>query len=177
MARDKYKRQKQWTEYKRYRNKVRNLIRKAKRQHFTHSVENLKDTSTIWRHLRAVNKGCMTSGNTLPGELIVNGEQFTDSQTIASKFNEFFTSIAQILDDTDTDSNDLNVNKLREFVNDKVPEDTHFSIPFITTEQVMSYIRILDPSKATGLDGLGPKIIKLAANSISPFISTLIYLH
>ena len=174
MARDKYKRQKQWTEYKGYRNKFRNLIRKAKRQHFTHSVENLKDTSTIWRHLRAVNKGCMTSANTLPGELIVNGVQFTDSQTIASKFNEFFTSIAQILDDTDTDSNDLNVNKLREFVNDKVPDDTHFSIPFITTEQVMSYIRILDPSKATGLDGLGPKIIKLAANSISPFISTLI---
>ena len=68
----------------------------------------------------------------------------------------------------------MNVNKLREFVNDKVPDDTYFSIPFITTEQVMSYIRILDPSKATGLDGLGPKSMKMAANSISPFIATLI---
>ena len=38
----------------------------------------------------------------------------------------------------------------------------------------MSYIRILDPSKATGVDSLGPKIIKLAANSISYFIATLI---
>ena len=130
-ARDKYKRQKQWTEYKRYRNKVRNLIRKAKRQHFTHSVENLQDARTTWRHLRAVNKGCMTSGKTLPDKLIVDGEQFTDSQTIAIKFNEYFTSIATKLDDTDTDSNDLNVNKLREFVNDNVPDDIHFSIPFI----------------------------------------------
>ena len=59
-------------------------------------------------------------------------------------------------------------------MNDNVPDGIHFSIPFITTEQVMSYIRILDPSKATGLDGLGPKINKLAANSISPFIATLI---
>lgn len=122
------------------------MIRKAKRQHFAHSVENLKDTSTIWRHLRAVNKGCMTSEKTLPGELIFD-EQFTDSQTIASKFNEFFTSIAQILDDTDTDSNDLNVNKLREFANDKVPDDTHFSIPFITTEQdyvIYTYFRSIE---------------------------------
>ena len=91
----------------------------------------------------------MTSGKTLPEELIVDGEQLTDSQTTASKFNECFTLIAQILDDTDTDSNDLNVNKLREFVNDKVPDDTHFSIPFITTEQIMSSIRILNSSKAT----------------------------
>ena len=174
MARDKYKRQKQWTEYKRYRNKVRNLIRKAKRQHFTHSVENLKDTSTIWRHLRAVNKGCMTSGNTLPGELMLMVNSLPILIQLQVNSTSFFTSIAQILHETDTDSNDLNVNKLREFVNDKVPDDTHFCIPFITTEQVMSYIRILDPSKATGLDGLGPKIIKLAANSISPFISTLI---
>ena len=90
MARDKYKHHKQWTEYKHYRNKVRNLIRKAKRQHFIHSVENLKDTSTIWIHLRAVNKGCMTSGKTLPEELIVDGEQFTDSQTSVSTFNNFF---------------------------------------------------------------------------------------
>ena len=36
----------------------------------------------------------------------------------------------------------------------------------------MSYIRVLDPSKATGVDGLGPKIIMLAANSISNFIAT-----
>lgn len=173
LARDKYKRLKQWPEYKIYRNKTRNLIRKAKRQHFTNSVENLKDTSTIWRHLRAVNKGSMTSGKSLPDELIIDGEHYTDSQTIATKFNEYFTSIAQILDDTDTDSSDLNVTKLQEFVNDNVPNDIHFSIPFITTDQVLSYIRILDPSKATGLDGLGPKIIKLAANCISPFIATL----
>ena len=65
------------------------MIRKAKRQHFTHSVENLKDTRTIWIHLRAVNKGCMTSGKTLPEELIVDGELITDFQKFASKFNDF----------------------------------------------------------------------------------------
>ena len=32
----------------------------------------------------------------------------------------------------------------------------------------------LDPSKATGLDGLGPKIFKLAINSLSSIIAILI---
>ena len=49
-----------------------------------------------------------------------------------------------------------------------------FSIPLITTDQVLSFIQFLDPSKATGLDGIGPKIIKLAADLLSPFIATLI---
>ena len=173
LTRDKCKRLKQWTDYKYYRNKTRNLIRKAKRQHFTSSVENLKDTSTIWRHLRLVNKGSTTTGKPLPDELLIDGQRITDSHSIAAKFNEYFTSIAKLLDDTDTDSNDLNVDKLQEFVNNKVPCDFQFNIPFITTEQVLSFIRILDPSKATGLDGLGPRVIKLAANVIAPFIASL----
>ena len=98
-----------------------------------------------------------------------DGQRITDSHSIAAKFNEYFTSIAQLLDDTDTDSNDLNDDKLQEFVNNKVPCDTQFNIPFITTEQVLSFIRILDPSKATGLDGPGPRVIKLAANIIAPY--------
>ena len=44
----------------------------------------------------------------------------------------------------------------------------------MTSEQVQSYIKALDPTKATGLDGLGPKIFKLAINSLSPIIATLI---
>ena len=116
----------------------------------------------------------MTRGNALPNELIIDGDRFTDSQTIATKFNKYFTSISLILDATDSNSNDLDVTKLRDFLNAKVPDSTQFNIPFITTDQVLSYIRILDPSKALGVDGLGPKIIKLAANSISNFIATLI---
>ena len=33
---------------------------------------------------------------------------------------------------------------------------------------------MLDPSKATGLDGLGPKIIKLSSCILSPIIAALI---
>ena len=64
--------------------------------------------------------------------------------------------------------------KLQTYLNEKVPDDILFSIPSITTEQVLSYINILYPTKATGLGGLGPKIIKLAATNLAPFIAALI---
>ena len=43
--RDNSKNKNNWTDYKRYRNMTKNLIRKAKRKHFSESVTNLKDTT------------------------------------------------------------------------------------------------------------------------------------
>ena len=68
----------------------------------------------------------------------------------------------------------LDLKKLRNFTNNKFSDDTWFCIPFITTEQVESFIRNLDSSKATGVDGIGPRIIKLAVHCLSPTIAMLI---
>ena len=98
----------------------------------------------------------------------------SDSNEIASKLNEYFSSIARILDNASTSSTEPDLTKLEDFVNNKVPDATYFNIPYITTEQVLSVINDLDASKAIGLDGIGPKIIKLAAHSLSPVITDLI---
>ena len=58
--------------------------------------------------------------------------------------------------------------RLYYFVNNKVPDFTYFDISCITTEQEGSVNNLLDTSKATGCDGIGPEIIKLAANCLSP---------
>ncbi|MEW8544984.1 MAG: reverse transcriptase family protein [Candidatus Thiodiazotropha sp.] len=173
--RDKYKRLKHWDEYKRFRNKTIKLIRNAKRKHFTDSIENTKDARTIWKHLRSVNNGSAAGTNkNLPDELIIDDERFTDSQAIATKFNEYFSSIAKILKNNCSDPLDLDLTKLNSFINNNVPNNIYFNIPYITTEQVSSYICALDPTKATGLDGVGPKIIKMAVSSLSPIIAALI---
>ena len=49
--RDKFKWLSEWSEYKKYRNKTKNLIRNAKRKYFADSVESLKNTSIIWKDL------------------------------------------------------------------------------------------------------------------------------
>ena len=88
--------------------------------------------------------------------------------------NEYFTSVPTILNNENSSNDyDVNITNLNQFINDKIPSDVYFNIPLVTPEQVQSYIQALDPTKATGLDGLGLKK-KLAINSQSPIIEILI---
>ena len=150
------------------------MIKKAKRDHFTDSVVNLKDTRAIWKHLRTVNASVASSNNTLPNELNFANETVRNSKEIAKRLNEYFASVAKVLNSTNTESCQPDLSKLQDFVNNRVPDNVSFKLPYITTEQVASYISALDPSKATGLDGLGPKIIKMSSCILSPIIAALI---
>ena len=172
--RDKYKHSKNWSEYKRYRNKPSKLIKNAKRNYFSDSIENFKDTKTIWKHLRTINTSAASTNNTLPSELKFANETLTDSKEIATKLNEYFASVAKVLNSTNTETSEPDLSKLQDFVNGKVPDNVSFKLSYITCDQVASNSSALDPSKATGLDGLGPKIIKLASNILSPIVAALI---
>lgn len=172
--RDISKSQKNWTDYKRYRNTTKHLIRKAKCKHFSESVTNLKDTKSIWQHLRSVNNKSKVTTSSLPNELNIDNERITDSQDIAGKLNEYFTSVAKRLNQDDITSTSIDFTKLQHFISTKVPENTYFKIPSITTQQVSSFIQNLDSSKATGLDGIGPRLLKMVNNIISPSIAALI---
>ena len=78
------------------------------------------------------------------------------------------------MNSTYIETSEPDLSKLQDFVNGKVPDNVSFKLPYITCDQVASYISALDPSKATGLDGLGPKIIKLASNILSAIAAALI---
>ena len=172
--RDNSKRLKMWSDYRRYRNQIKFSIRKAKRSFFSDSVTNSKDSKFIWKHLRSTTKKSETLSNKLPSELKLNDEIISDSESVASKLNIYFSSIAQIINEHNDEVGTMEPDKLRNFVESKIPENVSFKIPLITSEQVLSFINKLDPAKATGVDGLGPKIIKLAANVLSPSIAMLI---
>ena len=169
--RDHSKRLKQWSDYKRYRNKTKYLIRQAKRKYFSDSVTNSKDSKIIWNHLRAVNTKTQASLNKLPSELKINDETITDTEVIATELNVYFCSIAQILNEHNDEVSTFESDKC---VNSKVPENIYFHIPLITSEQVLSFINKHGSSKATGIDGLGPRVIQIAADVLSPSIAMLI---
>ena len=69
---------------------------------------------------------------------------------------------------------DAEVDKIRNFTYSKIPDQTYFCISPITCVQVSSFISKFLPSKATGIDGLGPRIIKMAGHILSPSIALLI---
>ena len=47
-------------------------------------------------------------------------------------------------------------------IHSKILEDVFFTIPYISTDQVSQLINKLNSTRATGLDGIGSRIIKLA---------------
>ena len=172
--RDRNKQIGNWSEYRRYRNKTQDLIRRAKKQHFTDSVSILKDSKTIWKHLRTATKTSNPSSNTLPDELIINDQKFSNSEDIAFKLNNYFAKISELFQDNDEIPTRPDFTKLNEFINDRIPNDIRFEIPFISIAQVSEFISGLNIAKATGLDGIGPRILKMANDILAPSIAALI---
>ena len=174
--RDGYKKNKNWPQYKLFRNKTRDLIhvRKAKRHHFSNSIASQKDTRTLWKHFRSYTNKTESPLNTLPDELHIDDETFSDSRHIACKLNEFFASVCDHFNTHSDPVDTPDFNKLNEYISSKVPSHISFTVPHITTQQVLEFIHGLNPNKATGLDGIGPRILKMAAHVLAPSITSLI---
>ena len=91
------------------------------------------------------------------------------------RLNEFFASVSDQFKTTDDDpSVTPNFSKFEDYVQSKLPANVYFTVPYITIQQVSEFIYALDPAKATGLDGLGPRILKLAAHILAPSFTSLI---
>ena len=61
-----------WSHYKFYRNKIQDLIRKAKRNLFLESIASQKDTKSIWKHFRSYTKKANSPLYNLPDELEIS---------------------------------------------------------------------------------------------------------
>ena len=172
--RDINKKRGNWVEYKRYRNLTKLLIKKAKCNHFTATVTNHKDAKLICQQIRSVQNDSHKSTKLLPDQLNIDDSIITDSHEIACKLNEFFSTVSLRLNSADNTIQADDHSILINYINNKVPAGTSFQIPPITSSQVANFIRNLDPRKATGLDGTGPRILKMSCHIISPSIAALI---
>ena len=72
------------------------------------------------------NKNSNSSQNVLPDELIINGQQFTNSQEIALKLNDYFASISDLLYTNEETSPGPDFSKLQNFISDRIPNKVFF---------------------------------------------------
>ena len=159
---------KNWNQYKFWRNKTNSLIRNAKKDFFSNSIAENKDNSYLWQHIKDLNG---KSSSKLPEELKTEDGTSNDPNTIIEKLNCYFAKISDKLKAERTKQNDDDVtfdwNKVKSYVRSKVPDNVQFNIPLMTYNDLLSSINSLDNHKATGLDGLTPRIIKLSCNVIA----------
>ena len=97
----------------------------------------------------------------------------TDESILAETFNDYFVNIASKLKEPLIQPD---FTKLREFVTSKIPENVKFELPDIDENFVFSFLSKLDihVSKSTGLDGIGPRLLKLSSGVITTSITFIV---
>ena len=95
-----------------------------------------------------------------------NGNLITDPKSIAEEFNNTFISMADNLlelrmNTAESSTNDLE-SRLKLFVASRKPDDELFTIPPITTELIIKYVKSLSDNVTTGPDNVPTYAIKQA---------------
>ena len=177
--RDYHHKKRNWTLYKKWRNQTKTLIRKHKKNLFSESIAQNKDGSYLWKHINDINN--QKKRNTLPSTLKVDQNTPIESKNeIADTLNSFFINISDKLKQdscrpsTDTISETGCCDRLIDMVENKVPSNTQFNIPLININELKEIISKLDPCKATGIEGVSPRVLKNAAGAIIPSLLQII---
>ena len=95
---------------------------------------------------------------------------------MANKFNFFFfTSIHENLNSS-KNRQPPDLTKLKGFVESKIPGDIVINIPNITCSFIQNQLQNLKVSKATGIDELSARYLKLSASVISEPLTKILNL-
>ena len=134
-------------------------------------ISDKKDNKYLWDHLNDI-KG-KSKSSSIPSELNVDDQSFTDVYDVLNTLNSFFSNVSERLNDN-TDINHGDYIRLQNYIDLKIPADVQFKIPLMTHNHLLSIINSLDATKATGLDGVSPKTIKITAAVIAPSLLKII---
>lgn len=105
--------------------------------------------------------------------LTYSEKTLTNNKDIANAFNTHFINIPNkyIPDQPEQCLPDLT--RLEEYVAARVPPNNFFKIPLMTEVHVENFIKKLDSTKATGLDDIGAKYLKLAGPYITKTLTQI----
>ena len=85
--RDTFHNKKDWTDFKYWQNKTKNLIRASKKQLFANAISDKKDNKYLWDRLNYI-KGKPKSSS-MPSESNVDGQSFNDVYNLLNTLNLF----------------------------------------------------------------------------------------
>ena len=156
------------TDYKVLRNRVSELIKLAKKETYKSKIEEGKsDPRNIWKLFNELGMSKKGSEGNSNMSLKLDDKFITNESDLTEIFNDYFVNIASALKEPNIDSD---FEKHSNYVSTKVPSDTEFKIPLTNQTFIKSFLSNLNVNKSTGLDNIGPKILKLSANVITPSI-------
>lgn len=146
--RDKLKKEKQFDAYKKQRNRVLQLVRNAKKAHFSKMIQNDCDTTQLWRAMNEITHKSRKQAT--------NHTQYS-----ADTFNNFFLSTASSLPQASSHAPHISP-LLTEFCKSKLDNTDSCEIPEISVHEVHRYIKKLKNKKSMGPDNISAYLLKLS---------------
>ena len=163
---------KKYDEFKMQRNLVSSLIRKSKKNFYNNAISNCKSTSSMWKNMRCISGNVSKNKSfQLPPKLVYNDTVKKDDYDILNAFNEHFINIANIIEKKKFVME--NFSELKHILDKKLVTNV-FEIEYISAFEVKKIIDNLNPKKSSGLDGVGPRILKYCGDFITPSIAYII---
>jgi len=156
----KSKSPKLWDEYRSLRNSVNSMIKRSKKNFINDEIQS-KDPKKIWKGLRHIVPG-KTKDCNIKSIMTETGEK-TSSYDIANELNDYFANIGPNLAKKISDDN---VRNDIHHVCTNANNSSTFNFNLVTENCVLEQIQLLSNNKATGVDNMCVKLLKLSADVI-----------
>ena len=154
------------------RNEISKEIQEAKQSTYESKIEKGKDDpKSIWEIFKEFGASCKKGDGNDCLQIKAGDSVISNDFDLAENFNDYFINVASNLKEPLEQSP---FNKLKEQVNAKIPEGVHFELPELDENFVFKFLSTLDISKATGLDGNGPKLLKISSGIITKSITYIV---
>ena len=154
-----------WEQFKKLRNLINNRLKEAKATYYKSQIKsNAENPRAVWKIINQLMNRNETSN--VINKIAIGDRESTDSKDIAEILNTHFTSIGQKLADQIQSSTS-------HFADYIVPTEATFELKEVDHEYVLKLIKKLDVSKATGLDTISSKLLKIAAPVICDSLSAI----
>ena len=138
--RDYYHKKKDMENYRKWRNIVTELIRKAKVEYYRESITQNKCTSDIWKQLKEMST--TKTNNFTISHMTHNGATSQNQAEIANMYNDYITNLSEILKNKESLPFDEKV--LSDYVNSKIPLiQPDFTLGYIHDDQVLKLLSTL----------------------------------
>ena len=163
-----------WSKYRAARNYAVSMIRSAKRDFYATSFhDNKNNPRAIWKSIKTLT-GANRNTDAIK-KLDVDGRVIEESSEMSEQFNCYFSSIADKLRNQLCHVN-YDLSKLINFVASRKDPDVSFLVPAITSAQVSAIMMKISSHKATGIDGISARLLRIGMPAIAPCIARLINL-
>ena len=161
-----------WKSYKCQKNKVTNLIKKAKSEYHQNLLnENTNKPEQFWKCIKKLFP-VKPNTNSTCDKFVINGEMSSDKKLIVDGFCNFFQTVASKLK--------TNSIKLKDFVwhrpSARTPSVFTFRFKYVSVVEVRKQLKSLNRKKAEGSDGIPSCILKDCAQELAPPLAHLINL-